>query len=53
MAVVTNASLHAGNTVMEAWGFTCRSCLTWIKPSCDVGVVNSTSCRFLQEAVKG
>jgi N6-adenosine-specific RNA methylase IME4 len=29
---VTNATLPAGKTVMEAWGFTYRSCLTWIKP---------------------
>jgi N6-adenosine-specific RNA methylase IME4 len=26
---VTNATLFAGHTVMEAWGFTYRSCLTW------------------------
>jgi N6-adenosine-specific RNA methylase IME4 len=35
---VTNASLHAGKTVMEAWGFTYRSCLTWIKPRFGLGV---------------
>jgi len=34
---VTNASLHAGKTVMEAWGFTYRSCLTWIKPRFGLG----------------
>ena len=34
---VTNASLHAGKTVMESWGFTYRSCLTWIKPRFGLG----------------
>lgn len=28
---VTNASLWAGKQVMEAWGFTYRSILTWVK----------------------
>jgi N6-adenosine-specific RNA methylase IME4 len=35
---VTNAGLHAGRVVMEAWGFTYRSCLTWIKPRIGLGV---------------
>jgi N6-adenosine-specific RNA methylase IME4 len=34
---VTNASLHAGKAVMEAWGFSYRSCLTWIKPRFGLG----------------
>jgi N6-adenosine-specific RNA methylase IME4 len=34
---VTNASLHAGQAVMESWGFTYRSCLTWIKPRFGLG----------------
>ena len=34
---VTNAGLHAGRGVMEAWGFTYRSCLTWIKPRIGLG----------------
>jgi|HubBroStandDraft_1064217.scaffolds.fasta_scaffold37071_5 N6-adenosine-specific RNA methylase IME4 len=34
---VTNASLHAGRLVMDAWGFTYRSCLTWIKPRFGLG----------------
>jgi N6-adenosine-specific RNA methylase IME4 len=29
---VTNADWREQLTVMEAWGFTYRSCLTWIKP---------------------
>jgi N6-adenosine-specific RNA methylase IME4 len=34
---VTNASLPIGKTVMEAWGFAYRSCLTWIKPRYGMG----------------
>ena len=34
---VTNATLFAGQTVMEAWGFTYRSCLTWVKPGLGLG----------------
>lgn len=34
---VTNAALHAGHQVMQAWGFTYRSCLTWIKPRYGLG----------------
>lgn len=35
---VTNATIHAGREVMEAWGFHYRSCLTWIKPRMGLGV---------------
>jgi N6-adenosine-specific RNA methylase IME4 len=34
---VTNASLFAGKAVMEEWGFTYRSILTWIKPRFGMG----------------
>jgi N6-adenosine-specific RNA methylase IME4 len=34
---VTNATLFAGQTVMRAWGFTYRSCLTWVKPGLGLG----------------
>jgi N6-adenosine-specific RNA methylase IME4 len=34
---VTNATLFAGQTVMQAWGFTYRSCLTWVKPGLGLG----------------
>jgi len=34
---VTNATLFAGQTVMAAWGFTYRSCLTWVKPGLGLG----------------
>jgi hypothetical protein len=34
---LTNTALHAGHHVMQAWGFTYRSCLTWIKPRFGLG----------------
>jgi len=34
---VTNATLRVGYDVMEAWGFTPRSPLTWIKPRFTLG----------------
>jgi len=34
---VTNSTLFAGRSVMEAWGFTYRSCLTWVKPGLGLG----------------
>ena len=34
---VTNATLRAGFDVMEAWGFTPRSPLTWVKPRLGLG----------------
>jgi N6-adenosine-specific RNA methylase IME4 len=34
---VTNASIFDGKAVMEALGFTYRSCLTWIKPRIGLG----------------
>jgi N6-adenosine-specific RNA methylase IME4 len=34
---VTNASLFAGHAVMDAWGFTYRSILTWVKPGLGLG----------------
>jgi len=34
---VINAALHAGHHVMQAWDFTYRSCLTWIKPRLGMG----------------
>jgi N6-adenosine-specific RNA methylase IME4 len=35
---VTNATINAGHEVMNSWGFTYRSCLTWIKPYFRLGV---------------
>jgi N6-adenosine-specific RNA methylase IME4 len=34
---VTNATLFAGRAVMESWGFTYRSMLTWVKPGLGLG----------------
>ena len=34
---VTNGTLFAGKHVMEAWGFTYRSTLTWVKPGLGLG----------------
>lgn len=34
---VTNATLRAGFDVMETWGFTPRSPLTWVKPRIGLG----------------
>lgn len=35
---VTNATLRHGHDVLEAWGFTPRSILTWVKPRYTLGV---------------
>jgi N6-adenosine-specific RNA methylase IME4 len=35
---VTNATLFSGHVVMQAWGFTYRSCLTWVKPGLGLGM---------------
>jgi N6-adenosine-specific RNA methylase IME4 len=50
---VTNASLHAGKVVMEAWGFTYRSCLTWIKPRFGLGVYLRNQTEHLLLGTKG
>jgi N6-adenosine-specific RNA methylase IME4 len=34
---VTNATLFSGHMVMSTWGFTYRSCLTWVKPGLGLG----------------
>jgi N6-adenosine-specific RNA methylase IME4 len=34
---VTNATLHVGREVMDVWGFTYKSCLTWVKPRLGLG----------------
>jgi len=50
---VTNASLHAGKQVMEAWGFSYRSCLTWIKPRFGMGVYLRNQTEHLLLGVQG
>jgi N6-adenosine-specific RNA methylase IME4 len=42
---VTNATLRAGYDVMQAWGFTPRSPLTWVKPRMGLG-------RYLRNATE-
>lgn len=50
---VTNAALHAGRVVMEAWGFAYRSCLTWIKPRFGLGQYLRNQTEHLLFGVRG
>lgn len=50
---VTNASLFAGRTVMETWGFTSRSILTWIKPRFGMGQYLRTQTEHLLLGTRG
>lgn len=50
---VTNASLWAGKQVMEAWGFSYRSILTWIKPRFGMGQYLRTQTEHLLLGVRG
>lgn len=50
---VTNASLWAGKYVMEAWGFSYRSILTWIKPRFGLGHYLRTQTEHLLLGVRG
>jgi N6-adenosine-specific RNA methylase IME4 len=50
---VTNASLHAGKAVMEAWGFGYKSCLTWIKPYFRLGQYLRNQTEHLLLGVRG
>lgn len=50
---VTNAGLHAGKEVMDAWGFSYRSCLTWIKPHYGMGQYLRTQTEHLLLGVRG
>lgn len=50
---VTNATLHAGKLVMESWGFTYRSCLTWIKPRFGLGSYLRNQTEHLLLGVRG
>ena len=50
---VTNASIHAGKQVMDAWGFSYRSCLTWIKPKFGLGVYLRNQTEHLLFGVRG
>ena len=50
---VTNGTLFAGRTVMEAWGFSYRSCLTWIKPRLGLGPFLRNQTEHLLFGVRG
>ena len=50
---VTNATLRDGYDVMEAWGFTPRSPLTWIKPSFRLGQYLRNATEHLLFGTKG
>lgn len=50
---VTNASLFSGQMVMEAWGFTYRSILTWIKPRFGMGPYLRNQTEHLLFGVRG
>lgn len=50
---VTNASLFAGREVMEAWGFTYRSILTWVKPVFGLGQYLRTASEHLLLGTRG
>jgi N6-adenosine-specific RNA methylase IME4 len=50
---VTNGTLFAGRAVMEAWGFSYRSCLTWIKPRYGLGQYLRNQTEHLLLGVRG
>jgi N6-adenosine-specific RNA methylase IME4 len=50
---VTNAALFAGRQVMEAWGFTYRSILTWVKPRFGMGRYLRTQTEHLLFGTRG
>lgn len=50
---VTNGTLRAGYDIAEAWGFTVRSPLTWVKFRLGLGVYLRNSTEHLLFATKG
>jgi N6-adenosine-specific RNA methylase IME4 len=50
---VTNATLRVGYDVMESWGFTPRSPLTWIKPRLGLGQYLRNSTEHLILGTRG
>ena len=50
---VTNAAIFAGREVMTAWGFSYRSCLTWIKPLYGMGPYLRNQTEHLLFGVRG
>jgi N6-adenosine-specific RNA methylase IME4 len=49
----TNAALFAAKQVMDAWGFTYRSVLTWIKPRLGMGLYLRTQTEHLLLGTRG
>lgn len=50
---VTNGSIFAGKQVMEAWGFTYRSILTWVRPVFGLGQYLRTASEHLLFGTRG
>ena len=50
---VTNSTIHDGRRVMETWGFSYRSCLTWIKPRLGLGQYLRNQTEHLLLGVRG
>lgn len=50
---VTNSSISDGFTVMDAWGFSYRSCLTWIKSGLGLGHYLRTQTEHLLFGIRG
>lgn len=50
---VTNAAIFAGREVMQAWGFTYRSVLTWVKPVYGLGQYLRTASEHLLLGTRG
>ena len=49
----TNAFLFSAREVMEAWGFTYKSCFVWVKPQMGIGNYWRVSHEFLLLGVRG
>jgi N6-adenosine-specific RNA methylase IME4 len=50
---VTNGTLPMGREVMAAWGFSYRSCLTWIKPRYGLGMYLRNQTEHLLLGIRG
>ena len=50
---ITHATLFAGREVTEAWGFTYRSILTWVKPVFGLGSTLRTASEHLLFGTRG
>jgi N6-adenosine-specific RNA methylase IME4 len=49
----TNAFLFDARTVMEAWGFTYKSCFVWVKPQMGIGNYWRVSHEFMLFGLRG